>query len=544
MDLWRAFEILEIDENSPPTEIKQRYRDLAAIWHPDHHSDNPRRQQIAQEKMKEVNAAYDCICAYLLQKKNVGIDAEAAATYGSGVIVTCPHCGIKNRVGAYDHADAIRCGKCGKYLSGYADESQEDEWEKRTLCGDENCIGVIGPNGRCSYCGRSFEEAREESKHSEMLKAEELRKAAEKPLRKQKIKFGLYIAFGACVIVFIGLMISGSFDKTPEQKAARPQRSPGERATLPAPTEEIVKKAASSRTGPAKDFPKEGFSYENYFTKEYFNKSNLDKDDMVILQRNLVILGYKPGQADGIIGNKTFTAVKQFSNDFRPEARQLHASGLLALVNYHAIIASAHPDWCKLYKGGELNRWLEKKPEKFRNDVEQHIRAGDPRAVITLLNWYKFEKEKPTPLALPNTSIVKRSFDRGLAPLSIRTKYADQHHYIKLIDLSHKKEILTAFIRGGTTLSVDVPLGNCELRAAVGKTWYGDRFLFGPNTAYSKADKIFDFKVKGNEVRGYNVELFLQPHGNLSTRRLSENSRLQKNSALRIKVVSRAGNFF
>ena len=73
MDLWRAFELLEIDETPSPTEIKQRYRDLAAIWHPDRHSDNPRRQQIAQEKMKEVNAAYDYICAYLLQKKNAGI---------------------------------------------------------------------------------------------------------------------------------------------------------------------------------------------------------------------------------------------------------------------------------------------------------------------------------------------------------------------------------------------------------------------------------------------------------------------------------------
>lgn len=521
MDLWRAFEILEIDENSSPTEIKQRYRDLAAIWHPDHHSDNPRRQQIAQKKMKEVNAAYDCICAYLLQKKTAGIEAEAADPYWSKVIVTCPHCGIKNRVRAYDQAAAIRCGKCGKYLFGYVDESQEDEWEKRTLCGDENCIGVIGPNGRCNYCRRSFEEAREESKHSETLKEEELQKAAEKRRRKQKIKFGLYIAFGVCAIVFLGFIILASIDIVPEQKAARLQPPPGARSIIPTPTEKTVKKAATSRTGTAKDFPKEGFSYENYFTKEYFNKSNLDKDNIVTLQRDLAILGYKPGRADGIIGNKTLTAVKQFSNDFRPKASELYANHLVALVNYHATIAIAHPDWCKLCEGGELIKWLREKPEGFRNDVEQHVNAGDPRAIISLLNWYKFEKEKPTPLSLPYTSIVKRSFDRGLAPLRIKTKYADQHHYIKLVDFSRKKEILTAFIRGGATLSVDVPLGNCELRAAVGKTWYGERFLFGPNTVYSKADKIFDFKVKGNDVQGYTVELFLQTHGNLSTSKIS-----------------------
>jgi hypothetical protein len=29
-----------------------------------------------------------------------------------------------------------------------------DEWENRRLCSDENCIGVIGPDGRCKECGK------------------------------------------------------------------------------------------------------------------------------------------------------------------------------------------------------------------------------------------------------------------------------------------------------------------------------------------------------------------------------------------------------
>ncbi|RLB95602.1 MAG: hypothetical protein DRH90_25380 [Deltaproteobacteria bacterium] len=33
----------------------------------------------------------------------------------------------------------------------------EIEWENRTLCSDENCIGVIGPDGRCKECGKPFE---------------------------------------------------------------------------------------------------------------------------------------------------------------------------------------------------------------------------------------------------------------------------------------------------------------------------------------------------------------------------------------------------
>ena len=37
---------------------------------------------------------------------------------------------------------------CNEVLSG------DDEWERRTLCVDEACIGVIGPDGRCKECGK------------------------------------------------------------------------------------------------------------------------------------------------------------------------------------------------------------------------------------------------------------------------------------------------------------------------------------------------------------------------------------------------------
>ena len=42
------------------------------------------------------------------------------------------------------------------------DDDDEDsvtdiEWEQRTLCMDESCIGVIGPDGRCKECGRPYE---------------------------------------------------------------------------------------------------------------------------------------------------------------------------------------------------------------------------------------------------------------------------------------------------------------------------------------------------------------------------------------------------
>lgn len=31
-----------------------------------------------------------------------------------------------------------------------------DDWDKRTLCIDESCIGVVGPDGRCKECGKPY----------------------------------------------------------------------------------------------------------------------------------------------------------------------------------------------------------------------------------------------------------------------------------------------------------------------------------------------------------------------------------------------------
>jgi hypothetical protein len=37
-----------------------------------------------------------------------------------------------------------------------AAEAAADDWESRRLCSDGNCIGVIGPDGRCRECGKPY----------------------------------------------------------------------------------------------------------------------------------------------------------------------------------------------------------------------------------------------------------------------------------------------------------------------------------------------------------------------------------------------------
>jgi DnaJ domain len=58
-DLNHYYELLGLKPTATAEEIKQAYRDLTKVWHPDRFTHDPRLQQKAQEKLKEINHAYD-----------------------------------------------------------------------------------------------------------------------------------------------------------------------------------------------------------------------------------------------------------------------------------------------------------------------------------------------------------------------------------------------------------------------------------------------------------------------------------------------------
>jgi hypothetical protein len=108
----------------------------------------------------------------------------------------------------------------------------------------------------------------------------------------------------------------------------------------------------------------------------------------------------------------------------------------------------------------------------------------------------------------------------AVAPLSIVTRGAD-HYYVKVVDVQTNALVLTAFIRASETVELRVPLGLYWVKFACGREWYGERYLFGPDTTFAQADSQLRFQENGEYIEGHTLELFLQPNGNLAMKSIT-----------------------
>ena len=96
--------------------------------------------------------------------------------------------------------------------------------------------------------------------------------------------------------------------------------------------------------------------------------------------------------------------------------------------------------------------------------------------------------------------------------LVIKTKNTGIHTWINVEDWDSEKFILARFIRSGDRLKIALPQGTYRVRTASGKTWYGDKELFGPKTSYSSMGDPFPLT---RPYSWWEVELILQQDGNL-----------------------------
>ena len=82
-DHLKCFQTLGLEANASPEQVKKAYRDLVQVWHPDRFSHDERLRLIAQEKLKEINGAYELLKAAFFEASIAPESAqptEAAST--------------------------------------------------------------------------------------------------------------------------------------------------------------------------------------------------------------------------------------------------------------------------------------------------------------------------------------------------------------------------------------------------------------------------------------------------------------------------------
>jgi uncharacterized protein YjbI with pentapeptide repeats len=101
-DLGRCYFLLGLEPGATPEQIKEAWRDLAQVWHPDRFNGNDRLQHKAQEKLKEINQAYEKLRNH---------QSGGASRPGAGAATTpYDHAGYNNEEPGIDPMEILRQG--------------------------------------------------------------------------------------------------------------------------------------------------------------------------------------------------------------------------------------------------------------------------------------------------------------------------------------------------------------------------------------------------------------------------------------------------
>ena len=112
------YKVLGVSPGANEEQIKSAYRELAKKYHPDNYVNNP-LSDLAQEKMQEINEAYDMIVSQRKAGQGTGGYARAPGSYDSG---SSQFSDIRRLV------QSGRLAEAQELLDGVSAQNRDAEW--------------------------------------------------------------------------------------------------------------------------------------------------------------------------------------------------------------------------------------------------------------------------------------------------------------------------------------------------------------------------------------------------------------------------------
>lgn len=127
------YKVLGVSETATDEEIKKAYRELVKKYHPDKYADNP-LADVAAEKMKEINAAYEQITKDRKAGRTGGYSQQSYGGYGNSAYGGQNYGGYGAGYGGGSYADVRqfiaqnRIAEADEILDGVPEGSRSAEW--------------------------------------------------------------------------------------------------------------------------------------------------------------------------------------------------------------------------------------------------------------------------------------------------------------------------------------------------------------------------------------------------------------------------------